>query len=266
MHPLLGKLKHLAADGINRATAVWPRHLQPSAEQLQTCRIVAHRGAHRQATENTLKAFDLCLQNKAWGVEFDLRWTQDNVPIVMHDGTAGRTFGREDVQPHKMLWADLHKAVPELPSLVQVLQLCQGMHKIIEVKVLMSAEQQQILHDMLKAFRPMHDYHLLCLNETTLLDNINFVPSRAKLLVSEKIPLTSTSRRIIQHGWGGLCGHFLFMTDKILQNHRLADQKIGTGFISSKNVLHREIARQVDWIFTDDILEILPHLKAYRTR
>lgn len=258
MHPVLDKLKHLAANGINAATAVWPMHGKPAAEQLRACQIVAHRGAHRQATENTLKAFDLCLQHKAWGVEFDLRWTQDNIPVVMHDSTAGRTFNRPDIAPHKMPWVDLHKAVPELPSLDQVLHLCaHKMHMVIEVKTLMTPQQQQILADKLKNLKPQQDYHLLCLNETTLLDNISFAPLRAKLLVSEKIPLTQTSQHIIKQGWGGLCGHFLFMTEGILSKHRKAGQKVGTGFISSQNMLYREVSRQVDWIFTDDILTLI---------
>jgi glycerophosphoryl diester phosphodiesterase len=53
--------------------------------------VVAHRGASAEAPENTLAAFDLAVQVGADAVEFDVRVTADDRPVVIHDATVDRT-------------------------------------------------------------------------------------------------------------------------------------------------------------------------------
>ncbi|GAB1603683.1 glycerophosphodiester phosphodiesterase 1-like [Argonauta hians] len=53
--------------------------------------IVAHRGGAIDAPENTIEAFKLAKENGAVAVEFDLEFTGDCYPIVMHDETLDRT-------------------------------------------------------------------------------------------------------------------------------------------------------------------------------
>jgi glycerophosphoryl diester phosphodiesterase len=53
--------------------------------------VVAHRGASRQAPENTLAAFRLAISQGAPAVECDVRLSADGVPVVIHDGTVDRT-------------------------------------------------------------------------------------------------------------------------------------------------------------------------------
>lgn len=47
--------------------------------------VVAHRGARREAPENTIPAFRRALELGAGGVEFDVLLTSDKVPIVTHN-------------------------------------------------------------------------------------------------------------------------------------------------------------------------------------
>ncbi|XP_029634092.1 glycerophosphodiester phosphodiesterase 1 [Octopus sinensis] len=53
--------------------------------------LVAHRGGAIDAPENTIEAFKLAKKNGAVAVEFDLEFTGDCYPIVMHDETLDRT-------------------------------------------------------------------------------------------------------------------------------------------------------------------------------
>jgi glycerophosphoryl diester phosphodiesterase len=53
--------------------------------------IWAHRGARRQAPENTLPAFRRAVELGAEGVEFDVQLSADGVPVVIHDETLERT-------------------------------------------------------------------------------------------------------------------------------------------------------------------------------
>jgi glycerophosphoryl diester phosphodiesterase len=53
--------------------------------------IWAHRGARREAPENTLPAFELAVAQGAEGIEFDVQLTADGCAVVIHDETVERT-------------------------------------------------------------------------------------------------------------------------------------------------------------------------------
>lgn len=57
--------------------------------------LLGHRGARREAPENTLEAFELCQKHGCDGFEFDVRLCGDSQPIVCHDPRlAGREVAR----------------------------------------------------------------------------------------------------------------------------------------------------------------------------
>lgn len=56
--------------------------------------VVAHRGARREAPENTAAAFDAALAHCVDGIEFDVQLTADGVPVIFHDDTLYRVTGR----------------------------------------------------------------------------------------------------------------------------------------------------------------------------
>ncbi len=56
--------------------------------------IIAHRGYSVSAPENTLAAFQMAIDAKADGVEFDVQLAKDGVPVVVHDFDLRRTAGR----------------------------------------------------------------------------------------------------------------------------------------------------------------------------
>lgn len=59
--------------------------------------ILGHRGARREAPENTLLAFDRARRSGADGVELDVQASADGVPVVLHDFDLRRlTSGRDE--------------------------------------------------------------------------------------------------------------------------------------------------------------------------
>ena len=52
---------------------------------------IAHRGASREAPENTLAAFELALRQGAKAIELDVHLSSDGVPMVIHDPRLRRT-------------------------------------------------------------------------------------------------------------------------------------------------------------------------------
>ncbi|MDD2580904.1 MAG: glycerophosphodiester phosphodiesterase family protein [Desulfuromonadaceae bacterium] len=55
--------------------------------------IIGHRGASRDAPENTLESFRLAWEQGADGIEADFRLAADRRIVCMHDPTTGRTTG-----------------------------------------------------------------------------------------------------------------------------------------------------------------------------
>ncbi|MCA1572633.1 MAG: hypothetical protein LC798_20505 [Chloroflexi bacterium] len=56
--------------------------------------VVAHRGASRQAPENTMEAFQLGVEAGADAIELDVHLTADGQLAVIHDDSLGRTTDR----------------------------------------------------------------------------------------------------------------------------------------------------------------------------
>lgn len=53
--------------------------------------IFAHRGNWRNSAENSLQAFQECIDENLDGIEIDLQMTKDSVLVIMHDETIDRT-------------------------------------------------------------------------------------------------------------------------------------------------------------------------------
>lgn len=47
-------------------------------------KLIAHRGEHTNAPENSMQAFQIAADTALFGIEFDVRLTADHVPVVFH--------------------------------------------------------------------------------------------------------------------------------------------------------------------------------------
>jgi len=85
-------------------------------------RLLAHRGDHRRAPENTLAAFAAALANPALhGVELDVRASADGMAVVLHDATLTRVQRRR-IRASRLTVGEL--AAQGIPTLVEVLAAC----------------------------------------------------------------------------------------------------------------------------------------------
>ncbi|MGQ9838266.1 MAG: glycerophosphodiester phosphodiesterase [Cyanobacteriota bacterium] len=79
------------------------------------CRVIAHRGDHTQAEENTLEAFTAAIDIGADQIELDVRRSQDGILLVFHDADLGG-------QPLATLtWTEIQTRQPMIPTLKQTL-------------------------------------------------------------------------------------------------------------------------------------------------
>ncbi|MFH1738410.1 MAG: glycerophosphodiester phosphodiesterase family protein [bacterium] len=100
------------------------------------CYIIAHRGAHTEAPENTIPSLQKAIDLKLDFVEVDLRTSKDGHIFLLHNSTVdARTNGTGAAKD--LLWADLQKLDagsrfnPEftgtrLPDFEEVLRVAQG--------------------------------------------------------------------------------------------------------------------------------------------
>lgn len=82
--------------------------------------IIAHRGDHTQAEENTLAAFTAAIQVGADQIELDVRRSQDGIPLIFHDTDLGG-------QPVSALtWVEIQARKPTIPTLKETLLHIKG--------------------------------------------------------------------------------------------------------------------------------------------
>jgi glycerophosphoryl diester phosphodiesterase len=121
--------------------------------------ILGHRGASALAPENTIAAFSRAMHDGADGIEFDVRLSRDQIPMVIHDNTLKRT-GLMDAAVSEMSAAELqnvdvgswfadkraqtpnHSYKGErLPSLSRVLEFFHGVNGLLYIEMKCDADE-----------------------------------------------------------------------------------------------------------------------------
>jgi len=157
----------------------------PPIQALQKPMIIAHRGSSGTAPENTLAAIEKAILDGADAVEVDVRFTKDDVPVLMHDETVERTTDvsggslslvRElTLDEIKRLdagsWFDNQYAAERVPTLEEALRLARGRIDVyIEVKSSIK-DTSVILTDIIEKTRMTNRVKILSFNGV-LLENI----------------------------------------------------------------------------------------------
>lgn len=147
---MVNRRESLAAEGtrIRRVVAaVWHVCLWAilTGNQISAAEIVAHRGASYDAPENTLASVNLGWDQRADGVEIDIRLSKDGQIVLMHDDGTKRTAGRDKLivdqtweelrQLDAGTWKDTKWAGERIPVLSDVLAtIPDGRRLFIEIK------------------------------------------------------------------------------------------------------------------------------------
>ena len=231
----------------------------PDRKRLQDCKIISHRGEHDNhiVFENTIAAFDLIKEKGIWGIELDIRWTKDLHPVVLHDKNLKRLF-KSDLELSKITLDDLKTKFPAVPSLFEVIIRYGGkLHLMVEIKEEIYPDhvyQNSLLQDLFSSLEPEKDFHFISLSPN-MFKLIDFVPVTTFLPIAQ-LNVRQLSEISIQESYGGLLGHYLFLTKSYLIKHKMQNQMVGTAYIKSRNSLFRELNRGVEWVFSNNAIEI----------
>lgn len=119
-------------------------------------KAVNHRGYNTVAPENTIPAFKLSRKMGFKYIETDVRFTSDNVPVLLHDATINRTARNADGSALDStvsianityeealtydfgIWKSLEYAGTRIPTLAELMKLCRdnGLTPRVELNVL----------------------------------------------------------------------------------------------------------------------------------
>lgn len=103
---------------------------------------IGHRGAGKDAPENSLAAIRKCASNGCSMVELDVTLTKDYVPVLFHDDNLQRIMG-VDRMMSEVNWEDLKEMTiseqypaERVPKLEEAMELCLslGLRFIIDIK------------------------------------------------------------------------------------------------------------------------------------
>lgn len=242
--------------------ALIPRRTPP-IDVLKNTKLIAHRGVRDggQEIENTLPAFALCLTNKIWGAELDVRITKDGIPVINHDPHLGRLFGHPEIIIEQTDFQIIRERVPQVPTLKEVVDLLGGrVHLMLEIKEDHSQNEKAVsaILKIVEHLKPITDYHLICMNPPYL-NAFKTLPKEAFISVIWLNP-GEIFRAGFELGHGGIAGHFLFFSQRRINELHKQNKGVGVGFLDSKNSLYRELNRGVNWIFTNTPLKLRKYL------
>jgi glycerophosphoryl diester phosphodiesterase len=243
---------------VNAIFRRWPRQAPPP-HLLRRCRIISHRGENdnRCRLENTLPAFTAALDAGVWGLEMDVRWTRDLIPVISHDADTRRLHG-EDAAIRRMTLETLKRRFPLIPTLAEVIDRCGGQaHLMLEIKAEpypMPSLQARRMASHLRRLRPAVDFPPMAL-QPEMFAYFDFLPPAAMVPIA-RLRIDRFSRLALRHRWGGVAGHYLLAAGQLLERHHRLGQAVGTGFADSRRCLYREVNRGVDWIFSNRAVDM----------
>ncbi len=235
---------------------------------LPELRLIAHRGAwkERGCLENTFRAFDRAREVGVWGLEFDVRFTKDDIPVVHHDETLLRTFGRP-LAIESMTLSTLRHEASDVPTLAEtVAEYGKSMHLMVEIKDPRDSLTDLRLKRILQPFeetslRPEENFHFMSFDMQTLeAFNKRLGLSRRSLVSIATTNTVEISDYTLTNGLKGFTCHWLMMSAAIIQRHHAIHQCCGVGFANSKKSLRREWSRGIDWVFTNEASEAVTWL------
>jgi glycerophosphoryl diester phosphodiesterase len=231
----------------------------PGIKLMKSCKLISHRGEHdnKQIFENTIEAFDTIARNGIWGIEFDIRWTKDLHPVVFHDNDLKRVF-KSNLLINETTLNDLKRTFPLIPTLGEIIKRYgKSMHLMVEIKGETYPDpnrQNQVLKNLFSDLIPEIDYHFISLTPE-MFQLFDFLPTTAYLPISQ-LNEKELSALAIQKKYGGIMGHYYLLNSSLVKKHLALGQKIGTGIIDSKNCLFRELNRGVEWLFSNNAVEM----------
>lgn len=227
----------------------------------------AHRGARRQAPENTLPAFKRAAELGADGIELDVRLSLDGIPVVIHDGWVDKTtdgagpVGRKSLAELRRLdagaWFSPQFVGTHIPTLDDVLAEV-GQRLLINIELKHSGHGGRLAEEVVGGVRRAGMSHRVMFSSFNLL-----ILRRARQLAPE-IPVgylyVSSSSFPTARGWLArvMLGprvahhpHFTSVNERYMTWARKHKLRVNVWTVNEVDDIQRMAALGVDMIMSD---------------
>ncbi|WP_182199469.1 glycerophosphodiester phosphodiesterase family protein [Paraliobacillus salinarum] len=235
--------------------------------------IYAHRGASKQAPENTLPAFELAYESGADGIETDVQLTKDGIPVLFHDENVRRTTNGtgfiQDYTFEQLQQLDAGAWFSNQFINTRIMSLEEFLIWTTDKKLLLNLELktnvipykhiEQIVYDLLVKYNKLKQTVISSFNPNSLLNmhQIDLTVTTAFLTSTKKVDLISYTKRL---GAKGLHTKNRFVNQNLINTAKREDIYVASYTVNRPNQMMRCYQIGCHAIFTD-----LPHI-AIETR
>jgi len=230
--------------------------------------ITAHRGASKQAPENTLAALKLAIDQGADYAEIDVKLTKDGHVILLHDSTLKRTtainkkpseFTLEEIKNLDAgSWFSSEFKGEPIPTLEEAIKLCKGKLKLnIELK-----GGYKDKHLVKEVIRLIKKYDTTDDNVVTSLeyDLINSVEKTDSSIITGYIMyMAFGDLNTLNTDFYSL--EISRISDLFINEAHLQGREVHVWTVNDKDVVTEAIDYGVDNIITDDVTLVKNHLE-----
>jgi len=247
--------------------------------------IIGHRGASAVAPENTLAAFTRAIQDGADGIEFDVRLSQDGVPVVIHDANLARTgliagvvaelsaevLGRTDVGSWFSLRPNVQQkdfANEKVPSLQQVFDLFSNSDALLYLEMKSQAGGKRLAAEVAGAIRKhaIADRVIVSSFDLALVQEVKAIDSaiRTAALFEPRVSLPATLVRRMKLvelakacGADEICLHHTLAGPRLTEHARKSQLKVVVWTVDNPKWIERARSRGVKALITNNPASML---------
>jgi glycerophosphoryl diester phosphodiesterase len=238
-------------------------------------KVIAHRGASAEAPENTLLAIQKALDIETDVIEFDIRLTQDGIPVVIHD----EDFVRTTNATHKFLteevnldhiktlnassWFGSFHRHEQIPTLEEVLHLnWKDTRVMMELKKGKSHPKhfvKSVLEIVKNSFFHMKDKLIMGSFDPIILQEIKSqAPEIESIGILENLEMIQIYQKMdINH----LAIWHRLIDEKLLEHLHHRGFKVWAFTVDHESLATSFSSMNIDGIITNDPRKIIKHLK-----
>jgi len=223
--------------------------------------VIAHRGACKEAPENTLQAFEQAVDAGAEMIEFDVHKTIDNQVVVIHDRTTGRTSDR-DIDVHTSTLEQVREASLEnglqIPTLEEVFIQFKG-KLYFQIEVLETEMAPEVIGLIDK-----YNVHDQCLISSFLDRTLPTYKNSKKKIMLAYIGHEPNSlfRKAGKHQLDGIHPQYEIVTPEFVSKSRSKNLFVNAWSVDSQKDWEYLIECGVDGIITNYPRELIKFLKS----
>ncbi len=231
-------------------------------EYLTLTEVSAHRGASINYPENTMKAFEMAVEEKTDWIELDVQLTSDGVPVIIHDSNIHRVTG-----VNKNIWEVTYNDIRDLdcgswfspefageriPTLGEVLDFAKKKHVKLNIELKPTGYEKDFEKTVIDTINEKN-YKNSCVvtsQEYNTLENIKKYDPTIKTIYVMSIALGNITKLTEADGFSVEAS---FITPRLVSMVHNGGKEVFAWTVNTRDNMDKMIEMNVDNIITDDI-------------